>query len=751
MRSTRPRLALALLAAATVLLTVRTWIALDHRLPWGALGDPLVLRTNKLSGWLTAGTVLGRWSWGTVAANALWELLPAAFFAVGLSLWLCHAPPRRSRLLPLRRPAVPCLLLFAVASLISRFCFDAIPHVQDTIAQQLQAQIFASGRWYAPSPPDADRLANEFVIQDQGRWYAQYPPMQPALLALGILAGMPWVVNPLLSAVSGFFLYRAARRAYGHFTGAAALFLFCLSPLVWFMSGEWMNHGAMLFFVAAALWTLAPAYTRRPKPLSLGRVLVGGLCLGLAVSSRPLCGVAVALPMIVGALAAASSKPSRLISRALGLGGGLLLGAAPLLAFNAATTGSPLRSGYEARWESSGWGFGSSQWGPPHTLEAGLRHTLTNWDAMGKYLFEWPLPGLFLLLGVLALRRKTRMDAVLAGILASVTLAYLPYFYQDLCLGPRFLYVALPAFVILSVRGLQGFASLLSARRGLSLRSGLSLMARMVIVCAAAGLALNLPLLFRWYGSSFWGTNRLLTDAVRRQNVHQAVVFIQDYNHARRVRLTRLGVSWSTAHAAVTDLDERWIDRLIDTARELPAEQQGHSVERQLAAAINDPARPHRRKNLWWIDYQGPSSNVSLGFHANTPYPERQDVLYAVAMSPEENDALLRSYPNRTAWLYNYNQTTGDFTLRPLKRSAPRGHRGTEKTAQEGSTAETTSKDRVLPPVLPTPAPQALPEPRALSSEPRLPRRIRSLPGSPGPEAAGKARAARIDTSRPRC
>ncbi|MGV3724840.1 MAG: hypothetical protein ACO1SX_28405, partial [Actinomycetota bacterium] len=204
----------------------------------------------------------------------------------------------------------------------------------------------------------------------------------------------------------------------------------------------------------------------------------------------------------------------------------------------------------------------------------------------------------------------------------------------------------------------HGFGLLLARRRGLLPRTGISLVMRAVVLCAAVGLAVNVPVLVRWYSDSFWGTDHTLTAAVRAAGLHRAVVFIQDYRFARRVRLTRAGVSWSTAQAAVKDLDERWIDERLEALGGGPA------LEAELIAAIKDRSGAHRRTRALWLDYRGPSSTVSLGFYANTPDPGSQDVIYAAAVDPVSDYRLFLAYPGRTAWLYDYDPQSGGFSLR---------------------------------------------------------------------------------------
>src|SRR5262249_55202661 len=151
------------------------------------------------------------------------------------------------------------------------FCFGGYPHVQDSIAQQFQAKILARGRAWVPAPPHGDFFLQDFLVQDHGRWYSQYPPGQAALLALGELADTPWLVCPLLAVLTGLWLYHTARRIYGGRTAGLVLLMFCLSPFVWFMSGERMNHTGTLFWISLGLLALAPALARRPRGLSFWR------------------------------------------------------------------------------------------------------------------------------------------------------------------------------------------------------------------------------------------------------------------------------------------------------------------------------------------------------------------------------------------------------------------------------------------------------------------------------------------------
>jgi 4-amino-4-deoxy-L-arabinose transferase-like glycosyltransferase len=638
------------LSAACALLAARAWITAAHPVPaWGAAGDPGTLLALKLDGWITG---LLRFP----AAALLWEWLPAILFGVGLWLLLGNGARRLKlpRLLPAVIVAGASALVLAAGSFAALGCFNGIPHVQDAIAYDFQARVFASGRLWAPAPGHPEFFRTDFLVDEGGRWYAQYPPGQSTLLALGVLARAPWVVNPLLCALSAVFVYLAAAEVYGRRTAFLALGFFSLSPFVWFMAGERMSHPGTLFWLSAALAAFAPALAGKPRPFPGWRALAGGVLLGLAVSTRPLCGAAVALPLLLGALA--GHKPA---ARALAAALGAAVGALPLLAFNAATTGLPWRFGYEALWGTSGWGFGQSQWGPPHTPAEGFRHLLHNWDAAAKYLYEWPVPSLLPLLGLVFLPRLERMDRVLIGTLAALSLAYVPYFFQDHCLGPRFLFAGMPAFVILSARGLPRLGMTLARRRGLALRSGLRAAVIAAGLCTVVGIAANLPALLAWYGRDFWGVGPGVDRAVRARGLRNAVVLIRDHPHARKQELVLRGVSRRTAQGAVELLDSRWTDRQTAAAASLA------ELEARLEAAMNDPRRSHFRHGPIWRDARGPAACARAGLALNTPWPERQAVIYATDLGAR-NRLLLQDFPGRKPWLY-----TGEGRLVPMPPHSP--------------------------------------------------------------------------------
>jgi len=188
-----------------------------------------------------------------------------------------------------------------------------VPHIQDSVTYLFQAQTLARGALTAPAPPlaAADATAHfdqEFLLVRDGRWFGKYPPGWPALLALGVVVDAPWLVNPLLAALSVALLYQLGIRSKGaggrrsggakkspYVTHHSSLttdplntdlltpLLLSTSPFFLIMSGSLMAHPAELF------WTVL-------FMVAWSRALVGGL------ATRPTRRWAIVAGLALGAL-----------------------------------------------------------------------------------------------------------------------------------------------------------------------------------------------------------------------------------------------------------------------------------------------------------------------------------------------------------------------------------------------------------------------------------------------------------------
>lgn len=189
-----------------------------------------------------------------LAAWIIILFITVSFFLCGIGILILSAGSANYLKIPLLQvpeswkrlsPWLPGLLLFAVALYFSHYCFGFLPHIEDSIAQVLQARIFATG--HVSAEPF---LPKEFFfygfMADQACWFSHYPPGHPLLLTLGVFAGAPYLVNPLLGLACVILLYYLLRELEGNSVARWGAWAMALSPFVFFMSAGFMNHTTAL-------------------------------------------------------------------------------------------------------------------------------------------------------------------------------------------------------------------------------------------------------------------------------------------------------------------------------------------------------------------------------------------------------------------------------------------------------------------------------------------------------------------------
>ena len=259
------RLAARIIAAAIALfgfLPLMNWVP-------GGYGDPLF--GLMLTEWITGSSIV-----------------------LGLGVVLAILTRRRANLFPAlgadaRRRIetwLPAAALAAYAA-IALLVFDGRPLLFDEIVQVLQARIFASGRLWAPSFAHREFVEFLHMADLNGRVFSHFPPGGPAVLALGELVGLTWLVNPVCAAASVALFARIARRAEPR-TGIAlgASVLFAATPFAAFMSGSHMNHVTTLTFTLVGVLGMLLVMER--DRVSLLPAFASGLGFGIAATIRPL-------------------------------------------------------------------------------------------------------------------------------------------------------------------------------------------------------------------------------------------------------------------------------------------------------------------------------------------------------------------------------------------------------------------------------------------------------------------------------
>jgi hypothetical protein len=420
-----------------------------------------------------------------IARGLLWSLaLLGLIFTLSLALtWLAsrqgvttftQALPERMGALVRRLPrriwrvdrwdALALLVAgasFAATLTVALVQFHAKPHILDASAYYFQAKIFASGRLTATPPSDLAAFQGPFMIAGAGRWFAQYAPGTSAMLALGMLAGAPWIVEPLLGTLALWSVYRLGKLLYNGPTGLLALVLGALSGFYIYLAASYLSHAVALFFAVYCLLFIArfDKY-RRGSDLALAVTFAGALFLTRELTGVVIGGATVAFVLFANRHALMAEWRRLLLGGLLALLA-LVVTANVYIVYNAALTGDPSIAPRAIFNPTDRYGFGQNiGFYGQHTLAAGLVILDQLLTALQTTLYGWPF---YLTLALLPcaylVRRRTARWDVFFGVMFVLLLALqVGYFYHGIYLGPRYLYEALPFLLLLTARGATGLA-----------------------------------------------------------------------------------------------------------------------------------------------------------------------------------------------------------------------------------------------------------------------------------------------------
>ena len=181
------------------------------------------------------------------------------------------------------RPILLIAAIFLVEALFVHFLLaQRFPLSGDDYSYLYQAKLFASGKLYAedpiynPSLPFYDCIETYCLRDYQGHRFSKYPPGWPALLAVGVKLGVPWLVDPLLGALLIFLILKYVEQGMGkewvRVTSLLLLFCFFLA----YYAGSLRPHVATALFVFAA-FLLYDAHDRRAQCSKLWLFTAGAL------------------------------------------------------------------------------------------------------------------------------------------------------------------------------------------------------------------------------------------------------------------------------------------------------------------------------------------------------------------------------------------------------------------------------------------------------------------------------------------
>ena len=410
---------------------------------------------------------------------------------------------------------------FMICGFISWHIFDGVPGFIDSCAYMFQARLFAHGMLYAPPPIEPQFFeAMHTIFSD--KWYTVYPPGYPAILALGVIFNISWLVNPFLGALTIVCIYLLAKELYGNGIAKLSAVMACASGFFLFMSSEFASHTSTLLFVTLAFLSFVWMIKKKRPLLS---AVVCGASLGIALLCRPYTTFWICVPMGIAALIARKKLSLRHI----------LIGAIPLLiaclaffAYNYTTTGHPLLLGYiQMHGKNHYPGFHQEPWGPRiHTVTQGFKYTFENLNALNYYLFEWPMPALLFVCVFLAYGKKRFWEWLLVGWIVTLLVGHFFYFFNQLDFGPRFVYESLPALIILTSQGLTLSVQFITSRwKTMSYADARNNLCLMLIGLFLFAFLFNMPATAKTYQK--YGKDVTIQKYLKKNDVAQALVFVK--------------------------------------------------------------------------------------------------------------------------------------------------------------------------------------------------------------------------------
>jgi hypothetical protein len=356
------------------------------------------------------------------------------------------------------------LAVTALAAALNVFVYERMPHVPDEVVYLLQARYFADGKLWLEPPPVPAAFDLDLMLLDGGKWYCPVPPGWPAMLALGVLAGVPWLVNPVLGGAAVLVAYAFFRELTDRRTARVAIVLLAASPWFLFLDMSFMTHAWTL--VCALVAALGVARSRRTD--SVAWCVVGGAALGMVALVRPLDGMLVAAALglwSIGFGGAALRPPA-----VLALVASTALVASATAFYDDALTGDPAKFPIQHYVDvvygpgKNDLGFGPEKglgWSgldpwPGHTPQEAIVTAQFNLFAVGAELFGWSAGSLALVWLLLLSGRRSRTDNAMLAFAALIVVSSLFYWFNGgPDFGARYWYLAFVPAVWLTVSGLR--------------------------------------------------------------------------------------------------------------------------------------------------------------------------------------------------------------------------------------------------------------------------------------------------------
>jgi len=383
------------------------------------------------------------------------------------------------------------------------------PNSADEYVYLFQAKTLAEGKLYGPVHPLQPFFKFLYIGDKDGKRVGQYPPGWPLLLSLGVLINLPWIINPLIGALTLIIIYLIGKTVYNPVVAAYAVIIVLGSPFFLFNSASYFSHPTSL--LAASVFTLFFVKTyQSEKPIY---PFLSGLALGFTFITRHLDPVLFGLPFGFFLLVDVFRKERNALRNLLLLALGPLPCVGLWMLYNYKITGSPFLP--VSTYVNSGLTLSV----PPVSAASPTRvkhlidylANLNLWMYFGSLIFLIPF----------WISRKGRWDYLFASSVLTVIFGYFLLWKGGggNQYGPRYYYVALVSLALIIARGIYEMPGLIKDPRPRQL--GLAFI--------SATLFMNLFVIsahIRAEHETIYERNDLYRK-VQEQGIHHGIVFLR--------------------------------------------------------------------------------------------------------------------------------------------------------------------------------------------------------------------------------
>ena len=354
---------------------------------------------------------------------------------------------------------------FLIPAALRTFLLRDMPLTDDEAAYQLMAEVLASGRVTADSPPLKLFFDNRFLIND-GKLYAHYFVGWPALLAPGVWLGMTGFMNAFYSALTVAPLFAVLHRLLGSPWARVGIVLYLTSPMLMLAAATLTAHTSCLAALAAFTWFCLKS---RDPAAAWWHHAATALCFSVAFFVRPTSALGVGLPLL-GWWGVGWWKNGRRPGPLLAFALPALLLASLFLEVNRQQTGAALEVAYERAYsyaEENGfrfslWTEGMAEGSFSEFDFAGPRRSLAIAGAalfrLSADLFGWPCSLLFVVFAARGRRRSPLFPLLWLTVLSYFVVHLATHNVGIDTFAPMHYFEVAWPLLLLTVAGLEGLS-----------------------------------------------------------------------------------------------------------------------------------------------------------------------------------------------------------------------------------------------------------------------------------------------------